>query len=175
MISADNPLDSVWQTYLTTKDCLKIADKVRKRNDLQILESTKFIGMIEHEAFEELRACHAELDNLVIVSLWAVFERFLIEYVQARCTVLKTLEPTDFGLHLYDQFASAVEQWRLSDTLDLFKGPIDSARLGDAKNIKKHRDYIAHRNPKKKPEGGATPRVVYETLSQLMERIRVSW
>lgn len=148
MISHDRTLDSIWQTYLTTKACLKVTDSVRRRREVVHLQKTDFITLTEEDAVRLMKSCRRELEDFVILSLWAAFERLLIEYVQEKGIALTTVEPRLIGNRLYDRFESAVEHWNFEDILELLKDVVHPSRLGDAKNIKKYRDYIAHRNPK---------------------------
>ena len=47
MNADDNPLDFVWATFKTTRDCLKVADKVRTQANVNWLQKTDFIPQIQ--------------------------------------------------------------------------------------------------------------------------------
>lgn len=174
MKAYDNPLDVVWATYKTTRDCLKIADKVRIQNDSRLLEKTDFIFLQESEASERITTCHDESENFAILSLWAVFERFLIDYLVTKGQPLRSISPTTLAEGIYETFESAVEYRRIDEILDLFKGVVDSNLIGNAKNIKKYRDWVAHKNPRRGHSGKTDPLMAYGILSQIIQAINES-
>ncbi len=171
MNSEVNPLDSVWETYQTIKDCLKVTDRARRKGDLQLLQRTDFVILEEKQAVHRMQSCHETLEDFVILSLWAVFERYLVEYIQGKGNCLKGIEPTYLAEPLHEQFYSAVERWKFNDVLDLLAGTVDKGLLGSAKEVKRYRDYIAHRNPKKKPNKKTDPRMTYQFLSKIIQRL----
>jgi hypothetical protein len=67
---------------------------------------------------------------------------------------------------------STVEYWRLDESLDLLAPIIGSHAVGRAKQIKRYRDWIVHRNPRKpSPDkiDPATAKVLLADLSGLLE------
>jgi hypothetical protein len=64
-----------------------------------------------------------------------------------------------------------VEYWRAEHILDIFKKNIDGALIGDAKKIKKYRDWVAHRNPRKPPPEDVTPEFACRILSEILMRV----
>lgn len=173
MISRDNPLDPIWNTYLTTRDCLKITDRARQRNDISLLRRTQFVGMEEDEALAMMRSCYDKLNDFVIIALWAVFERFIIDYIQKKGECLSSVQPAFLAEPLVEKFEFSVERLWLADILDWLKDHVcDGNLVGDAKKIKKFRDYIAHENPKKKPEDRVGPETVYNKLSVIIKKIQ---
>jgi hypothetical protein len=171
MNADDNPLDFVWATFKTTRDCLKVADKVRTQANVNWLQKTDFIFLSETEASERLKTCHDESENFAILLFWAVFERFIIDYLREKGKPLMEIEPNALSGPFYQQFESTVEYWRIEDILDIFKSIVDPNLLGNAKNIKKYRDWVAHRNPRRVHEGKTDPRFVYSILSQIITAI----
>ncbi len=81
------------------------------------------------------------------------------------------VHPASLAGELYGKFENDVEYWKSDDVLDLFSKDIDAQLIGDAKNIKKHRDWIAHRNPRRPSPGAVTPAFAYKILSEVLERI----
>jgi hypothetical protein len=43
--------------------------------------------------------------------------------------------------------------------------------LGDAKNVKRYRDWVAHRNERRGHNGKTDPKFAYNTLSQIVDAI----
>jgi hypothetical protein len=63
---------------------------------------------------------------------------------------------------------------RLDDSLDILKGIVDPARIGQAKQVKQFRDWVAHKNPRNIPPA-VDPATAYQLLSELivaMERYK---
>ncbi|MGB9618608.1 MAG: hypothetical protein ACP5LD_14290 [Desulfomonilaceae bacterium] len=172
MMSNGNPLDPVWKTYQTTKDCFKVTDRVRRSNEIQFLQKTDFIAMEEDQAIEIMRDCHKKLGDFAILSLWAVFERFLIDYIQQKGDCLRTVEPNFLAAPILDKFEFSVERLWLDDILEWLKNNVvDGQLIGEAKKIKKFRNYIAHSNPRQRPADNIDPKAAYQTLSKIMRAL----
>ncbi len=174
MSSRENPLDLVLMTYETTKDCLKIADKVRFQGNVALMKRTKLILLPEAEATDQIKACHDETENFAVLSLWAVFERFVVEYLIKKGEPLQDIRPANLAKGIYETFESAVERGRINDTLDLLKEIVDPKLIGNAKNIKKYRDWVAHKNPKRGPMSKTDPKFVHHILSEIIQIINDS-
>jgi hypothetical protein len=96
-----------------------------------------------------------EVESLLVLALWATFERFLRDYLQEKGTVLKQ-QALPFANSLYELFENSVEWWKPADILALLKhSPFpNSTLLGNcldqAGRILEHRNNVAHANPKKR-------------------------
>ena len=169
-MKTDNQLDQIWQTYRTTMDCLKIAGKTIKSGKLQLLTETRFAGSSAKKSAVWLKDSQMASNDFVILNLWVAFERIVIGYAQDKGTKIREQPPAWFSLSLYDKYENEVERWKIEDILDLFKKGIDENLIGDAKNVKKYRNWIAHKNPKK-PIAPVTPEFAYRILSELVKSI----
>ena len=167
---ADNQLEQIWQTYRTIMDCLKIAKKTIKKGELQLLTETRFAGSASKQSAVWLQDSQIASSDFVILNLWVTFERIVIGYVQDKGTKIREQHPTWFSHSLYDKYENEVERWKIEDILDLFKEGIDGNLIGDAKNVRKYRNWIAHKNPKK-PVIPVTPEFAYRILSELVKSI----
>ena len=76
-------LDPVWTSYQTTIDCLKIADRGVTLGELRLLANTRFIRSEAVEAKQFISQSKDDAGDFVILSLWAVFERRLVESLQS--------------------------------------------------------------------------------------------
>ena len=90
--------------------------------------------------------------------------------------LLQVLRPMSIETHLIvssmaNTTIAQETDWKIEDVLDLFKRDIDAQLIGDAKNIKKHRDWIAHRNPRRPSPGAVTPAFAYKILSEALAHI----
>lgn len=170
-MSSDSPLEPVWRTYQITRDCLKIAQRTVRTADARLLGGTDFLGDSLVGSTERIQRSRDESDDFVILSLWVAFERTVLSFLREKGRGLLMVHPASLAGELYGKFENDVEYWKSDDVLDLFSKDIDAQLIGDAKNIKKHRDWIAHRNPRRPSPGAVTPAFAYKILSEVLERI----
>jgi len=166
-MSPKSPLDPILEAYLTTKDSLKITQRVLAGDMEQLLARTQFIGEPLDTSNALISKSREQTADLAIIALWAVFERHVIEFVREKLQPLKRTPPPALPHRLYEKVHSGIERWKSADILDLLKGDIDANLLGLAKKIKKYRDWIAHRNPKSSAEK-TDPISAHTILSQIM-------
>ncbi len=60
-----------------------------------------------------------------------------------------------------------IEYWKIDEILDVLKVIIDPDLIGQAKQIKKYRDWVAHRNIKKKSPPNVVPERAYSVLAEI--------
>jgi hypothetical protein len=167
-MSSANILDPIWASYLTTVDCLKVASRSIVKGELHLMSNTKFVGSAVDAAKVMIKDSRLSADDFVIVSLWAVFERKLLEYVQVEGRRLLQTVPTNFNTQVYEKVENEMEYWKTDDILDLFKTVVSADLIGNAKQVKKYRDWIAHKNPKKGPPSNVPPPTAYRILSDII-------
>ena len=168
----DNPLDPIWQAFEVTRDCLKVAQRTVNRSDTYLLKATQFIGNSKQESSEWIKKSRNESEEFIILSLWVTFERIIISYLQDKGKRICEEPPVTFSRNLYKKFEIELEYWRAEDVLGLFKGIIDGHLIGGAKNIKKYRDWIVHRNPNRPTPEKVTPLFTYKILSSILLEIK---
>jgi len=137
-----------------------------------MLAGTGFAGREKDRIESPIEESRTRTDEFVVIALWAEFERFLIGYLQERSRIIANRRPKKLTLPLQEQVEDAIEGWRLDDILDLFKPIVGGDRIGDAKNVKKFRDWVAHKNPKKPPPAKIDPRTAYTLLNRIIDEIR---
>jgi hypothetical protein len=164
-------LDPIWRAYEIGRDCFKIAKRAVSQQSLGFLNKTDFASASVREGAEWIETSRQESDDLTIVSLWATFERHLVQYLQAKSQKLREVKPLEFGERFQDKLSEDLERWRPDDILDLFKGHVDSNLIGQAKQIKDYRDWIARRNPQSVPSYRDRPDAAYRVLSQIIENL----
>lgn len=171
MRDAETLLRDIWDTYKASDDGLKVADKVIRANALQFIQKTDFPLMADAEAKQRLRNGSDHLTRLTVLSMWVVFERFIIDYLQDKGNIFKELKPGNLADPLREKFESSIEYWKFDDILDMFKPVVGSALVGDVKNIKKFRDSIAHTNPRKRQPDPWKPKETYDRLTQFIQKL----
>ncbi|MBF0234567.1 MAG: hypothetical protein HQK65_16220 [Desulfamplus sp.] len=167
-MSSTNILDTIWESYLTTIDCLKVASRSIENNELHLMSKTRFVGSSIDEAKVMIKDSREKADDFVIVSLWAIFERKLLEYLQVEGRKLLQKATTSFNTQVHQKIENEMEYWKSDDILDLFKSVVNSDLIGNAKQVKKYRDWIAHKNPKKGPPANVPPQTAYRILSDII-------
>ncbi|MFP4310124.1 MAG: hypothetical protein ACLFQQ_23170 [Desulfococcaceae bacterium] len=170
-MKSGNILDSVWKSYLVTLDCLKVASRSIEKNELHLMNRTRFVASPVDEAKMMIKDSRETIDDSVIVSLWAIFERNILEYLQVEGRKILQKEPTAFNTEVHKKIDSEMEYWKSEDILDLFKSIVNPNLIGNAKQIKKYRDWIAHKNPKKGPPSNVPPQTAYKILSEIITAI----
>jgi len=172
-MTSHNPLESVWKQHQIMEDCLEVAWRVTKTSEVQFLRDTHFLGQSLPSTSDEIDDSRANAGEFVIIAMWAVFERLILSFLQKKGRGLLDVRPSSLADRLFAKYEGEVEYWRIDDVLDLLKGDVDSRLLGDAKNIKKHRDWIAHRNPRRPSPGSIAPGFAYRVLSEILIRIEM--
>lgn len=172
MTYGDNPLESVWTTYVTTQSSFKVTKRVSSRKDLSLLSKTNLVPVDGLSTTGLINSARDELDDLLILAMWAKFERYLTEYIQAVGAVLETAKPVSLSGVLHEKFEISVESWKSGDIIDLFKDIVHENLRGHAKNIKRYRDYIAHKNPRNIDAPKTDPVTAYKVLSNFIRVVR---
>ncbi len=171
-MSSSNPLAPIYKAYEVSSDCFKVAKRTIRDQQATLVHRTQFYGLAEADANSAISDAASQASDLAILALFATFERFVIEHLQTANQRLSNGFPAGYSSKLAKKFKDEVEYWRLDQILDLFKGEIDGVLLGQAKQIKDYRDWIAHRNPRRAPPAQAEPRATFEVLTQIIEQIR---
>jgi hypothetical protein len=162
-------LDEIIDAYHLECDLLKIARRAVDSGQVTILSGTGFIARSADAGRADVRRLRARLDDVTIMALWAVFERYVLTHVISQVRVGSASTPSDALLE--DHIAEKLEYSRFDELLDLYKARIDARDVGDVKNVKKYRDWIAHRNPKRTPPAVVDPVTVRAKLGDVMDQI----
>lgn len=166
-----NVLDPIWESYRIAIDCQKIAYRSIEKNQFHLMNRTRFAGSAVDEAKTMIKDSRETIDDSVIVSLWAIFERNILEYLQFEGRKILGPKSTAFNTEIHRKIENEMEYWKSGDMLDLFKSIVDPDLIGNAKQIKKYRDWFAHKNPKKGPPPNVPPKTAYKILSDIIAAI----
>ena len=80
-------------------------------------------------------------------------------------------EPRELCAAFQEYLEEQVERWQIDDILDLFKSVIDSSRIGQAKQVKRFRDWVTHKNPRKGTPTKVDPQTTYVLLSGIIDDV----
>lgn len=164
-------LKDLFNTFQRLRDCLKVTRRAVRQGNLDLLDSTVFMGQSQTQAGDWIDQATEVANDLAIVALWAWFERYMTEYAQTRASEIASIAQPGFDQQLQGKMAENIESWRPDEVLDVFKSIIHADQIGHAKNIKKYRDYIAHRNPNRLPPAQAEPTTVYALFLAIINAV----
>ncbi|SRR6266851_4443495 len=164
-------LDSIYTQYELANDCFKIAARATRNKIDNLLKETAF-EVSTGTAQKKIQKTRADTADLTVAAMWAYFERDLIDYVQRKGERLARLKPKPFTENFSAKLISEIEYWRAPELLDLFSGHINSDLLGQAKQIKRFRDWVVHRNPNKPAPIKTDPVTAYRVFKNIITAIK---
>jgi hypothetical protein len=164
-----NPLDDVLRWYRLIKDSQAVALHLIRLHPESVPKDSLFTGQTLEEARNLLQQATAEVDDLTIVSLVAVFEQRILDHLT---DIVKTLQSQQQGvlpLEVLKYGLDKAERWYFPDVLDFFKVPVATEVIGQAKQIYQYRNYVAHGKKGIKPVA-LDPLTAYKRLSIFLEQ-----
>ncbi len=170
MNPAIEAIEQVSRTWMLTQDALAV---VRREVVKQSKDTTRTSRLLARTSFDECALSDAEIDiaacqqatqDFAILSMWAVFERRLISRLEEECQKMQGTQASEFNSLVFKKIANTVEYWRIDEALDLIKPLVGADLAGQAKSIKKYRDWVAHRNPRKPTPAKVDPQSARELL-----------
>lgn len=167
VLKPSHVLDDIVAAYDLERDLLRIAIR---RSDWSFLVGTGFVGRPVSDSQADVERLRSRLDEMTVVMLWIEFERHLTEHILSRMNVLATT-PAPFNAQLSARMEHLIEYSRVDDLLDLYKGWIDSAALGSVKQIKDFRDWVRHRNPRRRKPAIVVPSYARTILGDVMDQM----
>jgi hypothetical protein len=99
-MSSDS-LNQLFKTYRIIRDCMKIARRALDDDNLGKLKETEFEGQAKPEAAGWINEARKTADDLAVLALYTVFERYVVEYAQKMTEPIQTVGPADFGQRLH--------------------------------------------------------------------------
>lgn len=74
-------LDALFNTYIVTMDCLKIAGRSVKLKYLASIQGTEFMEAPQDVAMLQIAECRKSTEDYFVLALWASFERNLLNII----------------------------------------------------------------------------------------------
>lgn len=108
-------------------------------------------------------------EEYTILRLWTIFERYLLELTNQY--IQKNKYEGVMRHVITEKMIEKMERWPLGEILDLYKNLIDSDTVGMIKQIKRYRDWLIHKNPKKGSPGKISYEETYVFLSDFLNYI----
>jgi hypothetical protein len=146
-----NPLDPVMEWYRTALDSIRVTQRTLEKGLAgAVTKRHVFYGQPVADCTARLQAAKEELERLVVLALFAIFERTLRDYlVQMPLTSLPAGDP--HGDAVREEIIKGIEFWNFSTrVLEVFPG-VSSAVRGQVKQIVDYRNWVAHGHTLAKP------------------------
>ena len=185
-MNLDNPLPPILNAFEATRDALRVTRRLipeleAKQPDCQselfhqrrkLLNRTVFPNHPNGKVL--LEQTEKEVQDLFVLNLWVVFERFIRLYLQQ--IKLSEKSQLHFCEALYQDFQKKLESLTAQEILDFLKLSFfntneGSHLIGSAKQILEYRNWVAHRNPKKRSPVKIVPNIAYDTLNEIIETL----
>ncbi len=186
MTNLNNPLPPILNAFETTRDALRVARRLIPELEAKQLycQSELFHQrrkLLNRTIFPNhpngkflLEQTEREIQDLFVFNLWVVFERFVRAYLQ-QIELPKNNQPY-LCEALYQDFHKKVESLTIQEVLDFLKLSFFNTNEGNhlissTKQILEYRNWVAHRNPKKRAPVRMVPNMAYETLNEIIETL----
>ena len=171
-MSGTDALDAVWEIYRIYKDNIKIVKRCIDVMDTAKTRGTIFIEATKDQSDSYLKTARNEIDDFIIFSMWAVFERQLFDLLQHENNrVFCSAQSKAITEKIFKKIEQEIEYWRIDEVLDIFKTKVDPSLIGEVKKVKKYRDWLAHRNPKKGTPAKVDPNTAYNLLRSVLSQL----
>jgi hypothetical protein len=173
-MNSDNPLEPVYRAFLVASDCFKIATRMTGIRRKAFTRRARLIDADPEVAKKALRDAKKQAADLAVLALFATFERFVIEHLQTANQLLAAGLSASVLDEARQKFQSEVEYWRFVEVLNLFKGEVDPELIGEVKQVKQYRDWIAHQNPNRSAIKRIAPATAFDVLTRAINQIRLT-
>lgn len=183
-----NKLEQVWSVYEIKRDSLAMTEEtVRSLTPITIQSAPKEIrnfltqnDLSIDDLLRQIEIAKEENESYAILSMWAIFEQCVQEYIEYTARFMaysahvnSSLKETKGVSELEKYIIGKSERWTLNEKLQVVLIPL----IGDAKTksielIKKYRDWIAHRSPKKEMPAKTNLEGAYSQLSTTIDTLQ---
>lgn len=167
-MNSSERIEETWRNYLLGRDSLKVVKSAYKKKS-ELLRKTKFEEICEHDFDDWYKDYLESSGDFCIVTLWAIFEDELIRFLLRKIEIIKQVSPESLANNLANRIENSIEYWYSKDRLDLIKSIVDPNMIGNAKQIKEYRDWIAHR--RKEPSASVKPETAFKILKSILQKL----
>jgi len=167
-------ISSIYTNYRAVRDSIKVTRRSISREMFQLHNRTIFEDLQLSEVGHLVDSANKELADLIVLALFASFERQLRNEILDKSSKLQEVVPTALGERLDVLAKKEIERWRTDEIIDLFDFAVDGNIRGRMKQILEYRNWIAHgKNPDKLPASRTTePKTTYDTIVNFVTQIK---
>jgi hypothetical protein len=157
-------LDQVFSTYEVLKDSIKVTRRSINKSVGILHNNTIFFGEQNDKIITKISFVEDELDDIMILSLFASFERELRVSIQN--IIDSNIKKTNPIIIKFIVLTSeSIERWTIKDIVDAFDGIVSENIRSKVKQIYDYRNWVAHgKNPDKLPPIRTDPKTVFIIL-----------
>lgn len=173
-----NPLDPIIEWHQTARDALRVTLRVIRMGTPGVVTSRHvFDSLPPADSAARVGLAKGQLDNVTVLSLVAVFERLLRDYVAS--VIQNRFLPSGVAeVKILDAVCDDSEFWNFSSRLiDVFENVQVDVR-GRAKQFIDFRNWLAHgRHAGAVPQSApiqATPRDVHRVLTEFLQQAGIA-
>lgn len=167
-------LTQVFSIYETLKDSIKVTRRsINKSGDDILHRNTLFWGEQKDEMLNKISSVEIELDDIMILSLFASFERELRTSVQ-HIICSNSSQNSPIIIRFIAMTSESVERWTIKEIIDAFDGVVDEKLRSIVKQIYDYRNWVAHgKNPNKPPPIKTDPKTVFFNLRDFSKQASI--
>ncbi len=172
-----NPLDPIWASYQTSREALKVVRRcvlLGEPHRDRPFRNTSFHKQHARGLAKRLREAEAQMNDLVVLSLYAAFEARLRDHVARRAGLLRGVARPDqeFGETLAQEFSEYFGGSRFGKLIELSSHAVGQGLIEGAGNIRKFRHWLAHGRRGPTPPS-VTPLAAYTSLTKFLQLARL--
>jgi hypothetical protein len=154
-------LNQVFSTYEVLKDSMLVTGRTIDKSIQNLHNKTIFFGEQEDDIRNKMSFVSAELDDIMILSLFASFERELRVFMQD----ILNLDATRTNPLIIKSIEVIVERLAIKDMVDTFIDVVNENIRSKVIQIYEYRNWVAHgKNPNRLPSIRTDPKTVFTTL-----------
>jgi len=163
-------LDQVFSTYKILKDSMKVTRRSIIKSTYALHNKTFFLGKQKEEVNKRISDVEEELDDIMILSLFASFERELRVSIQSIID-LNINKNNPIIIKFIDLTSESIERWTMNDIVNAFDGIVTKDIRSKVKQIYEYRNCVAHgKNPNRVASIKTDPKTVYMSLFSFIKQ-----
>ncbi len=167
-------ISSIYTNYTAFKDSIKVTRRSILKEMSRLHHRTIFEDLQLNEVGYLTESANKELADLIVLALFASFERQLRTEILNKSSKLQEVVPAALGERLDILAKKEIERWRIGEIIDLFDFAVDGDVRGRLKQIVEYRNWVAHgKNPDELPSSRTTePKTTYDTIAAFITQIK---
>lgn len=163
-------VDHQFEVYELLKDAIKITRRSVGRGNYDLHSRTSLVGEAPRATHERFDHAETELQDVMILSMVASFERELRTAIQDAFESNTTVGNDTMG-ELVNLTFDSIERWTVKDIINALSPAVDEELRGHVEQIYDYRNWVAHgRSPKKQPPARTDARTVATKLTSFLEQ-----
>lgn len=166
-----NKLEEIMEWYKLTIESQRVTLKILNSSPELVPLDSSLAEYKLSEAKKILLKAENELNDLTVLSLVAVFEQLLLDYLKdlGKETIKKEEEILSKSVLKYALKNS--DRWHFKDILDIFKSILSNELVGSVKQVYDYRNWVAHGKKETTSITKIDPEVAYDRLNEFIGRL----